>query len=768
MSGKKCNQSSDSVVQLVDPAYHRLLEQSIEEKSLERFLEAISLIADSTIQDDAALDCWKNLKIEDERSRLPGVLLDWIATLDFSPGIAVAELGVPIASPSKAVDKAAVAKAKEAGKLAFQEFKLTLDRVKHFKTSSELREFQGFYGAVPLMDFLTDPEMHAIADAARLVAEYNRHLFSAEEWETPSRTPVHQAWLREFVEVEVIPFVIQLILEIDDDERTPTWFTEQSSRVWPFLPGLLAREIDLSNPDTFPDGFEVATIPELMLNSPQGLFDVVAELVAVDLPEFEFEDQEEPYLRIFDLMTCLPLESSPAEINSFKQSLPADSIVRDHLARIHGGFGLPRVRCEQLADLLLMYCTSWPPIQDLATNGFSRVGDLDWTPERLGQRLRRVNQAVGDLRREHAGLLPCDMHHAALLGYSLDQMSTHIGLEIDFDLSLLLAGDEDSCGVIGYEAGVASPVLPFVGESGDTRELHLRSKLFRKTVDGAVEDGFGDLADALLGFYLVTQTMAAQHWTSIDWSWVSERLAERVDRPDRGLVRRCVRLSHEFASEGGTAKWLDKRQLSRHLRDDSQGTEPSRIRMVLAEMEDSMLQEARQTLSQRLGQTVIEGLGEKDRKALQEAEYAYQHAIRRQDERDQQPDFGPVVISWFKVVEKWLCSTYECISDHPRFHELVGLHESPSPPTLSRIIRVFHRFRQLPEEMKMHLRKKRCRLGSKPEYSTDWLDELRLLRNRAAHASPLRREDVVRVREVLLNGGLTMLVRALPPEVFDG
>lgn len=754
-----------NIVDLIDPAYRSALDKAIKEQSFELFLDAIDLIAESSVQEDSAVRVWTDLEPKESPDEIPGIFLRWLAGLSFETSSkptgdvgSTSDYEKPDEATLSAIRRLAAEEARQAA--AFW------TTVREFMNADESKAFHGFYGVVPFRHFINEPFAAPLSDAASVIAEHIRHLLDPGELDAKSHLIVRQRWLREFILEQLIPWVIEEGETAEEHDTRVDFFDTESSRAWQFIPDLLSGVIDLEDPKSFPEGFDAAMLPRLLLMVPQELFDRLSELAPCEFPEFEYYGQEEPYLDLFDVLTILPMKGERLTVAAFKNGIWKNSILHPLLDRFRIERDIPRVEPSVVANTVFNYSVSLPSIKDFSQDGMSTMGGAEWTATRLEARVVHLNRRILGLRRTNLGKLPLDLDDAIFLAVGLHELSFEEVDEIGLDLALLLAGSEDASMTVGYESGIASPELAVRREGDTPEELLIRSQLFGQAIRMARAEGLIDLSDALLGFYLVTQVLCDSERNSIDWSVAGDALREASPHFSKGLLADCVELAYQLAGEHSGNKGFDRSRLNSFRQWASSESisvdAASLLRMVHADV----LLNAKRSLSQALSTQTREALPSWIEDALLEAENDYLHRISRSEAENSSIDFAPVVLGFFAPIEKLLRSTLDFVSDHPSFKDAAGVNLSSKHIPIAKVIGLFQGFRNFPEDLKVQLREERCRLGSAREYSLDWLNDIRRIRNRAAHGELVSKTEVETVRRLLFSQGLECLLRGVPSQVL--
>lgn len=761
-SQKESEQPQADIVNLLDPAFRKGLEKAIKEQSFELFLESIDLIVESPIQDESAKTAWIDMHPVESPAKIPGIFLRWLARLSFD---APSENDLGLASQSN-TEEMEISEPFEAGRKAGELAASLSAKANEFMNVPESKAFAGFYGVFPLLGFINEPYAAPLADASSVIAEHVRHMINEPDSQRIKYLHVRQRWLKNFILDDLISWVTAQAEAAEQLGEEVNFFDVESAKSWRFIPDLLSGAIDLSEPTSLPDGFETAILPCLMLTVPQQLFDRLATLAPYELPQFENYDEETPYLDLFDILTALPVTGERMTLKKFKDSISENSILHTFLERCRYEWQIPRVDPGIVANTLFNYSVSWPSIRELAEGGISEMGNAALTPHRLERRIDELNCRIQSLRRVHGGQLPMEMLEVVYLACGLRGISDRHVDEIDWDLALLLVSDVDPLMIIGYESGIGSSVLPIRGEHESPEMLTLRSALFGQAIDKARSEGLFDLSDALLGFYLVTQVLCDPNRDSIDWAVAGSALHDAYVFRNKGLVPDCVNLAYELTETPHGCKSFDRSKLN-YFRQLAP-SEPVGIDVLglMSLVHSDRLQKAQRSLAEELPDDTLDSLPAWLRNALLEAENDYLHRVSREEAEHNSVNFSPAVIGYFSPVEKVLLQTLRFVSDHPSLESAVGFRISTKHIAIARVIGLLQNVESLPDDLKRHMRAKGCRFGSADEYSLDWLNNFKGIRNRAAHGGTVSRKEIEIVRLTLFDQGIRCLLKGAPPEAL--
>jgi len=309
-------------------------------------------------------------------------------------------------------------------------------------------------------------------------------------------------------------------------------------------------------------------------------------------------------------------------------------------------------------------------------------------------------------------------------------------------------------------------VLPTRREGESAHGLVLRGRLFGRAIEQARDEGLLELADALLGFYLVTQTLTDSDHDSIDWSIAGPALNEAAGRFEEGILAGCIQLAYQLSVEAPGDKSFDQGRLDYFRRSSAPAVTSFDVTKLLRMVHAERRMTADQALDKRISPKIKAALPDFVRQLLLEAENDYEHRLSRRRAESSEIDFASVVQNYFKPVELILLRTYENVSTYPGFHEFAGLNSNQSRPPIVKVINVFRRHDSLPEPVRRHLSSEGCLLGSSSEYSLEWLHEFRLLRNRAAHGGFVAQHEVESIRDNLYTHGLRCLLYGVPSKVL--
>lgn len=751
------NGDTSRLVRLVDPNYQRLLSKAEEQGSLEAFLEALSCVAESRVQDDSALKSWPMLAKE---ARAPDSLkqvLTWLGTLRFQPEkeqkrrrVAQSEGG---SSGTPAVT--------EPGEL-IDEVTNIIEEYEELESSSEIEPFLPFLSAFPIKDLLGDQEFYPIANACRTIAQHIAAIHAPAEPQVEIALAVRQRWLREFIDQELLPWAVAVAREKSEAGDYVPFFHEPACNAFPYLTAILAGEIDLEVEGTFPEGFHPSLIQHLLPCVPQPLFDVIVELIL----DLEFFPHDDLAVYFFDVLTSLPIEFRPSSLSGPFSAIASGTSLQRNRHFVRHNEELPVVSWLQICRLVFDYQVRSRNILDLAEKEVSYADGLTWSKDKLVGRIRRINNEVTAYRARSGQAIPCDRHHMASFSSSIFEIAEELDCNIDFDISLWLSGDAGPMGGgPGYESAINTLDVPIGnGYLRDHEAFSLRSRIFRSAIMRARQDGFYSLSEALLLFFLFTQSLYAREVSIIDWSWVSQSLVQIKQDGASADLSDCLSLCLDLAEEVGKSKDLDRLNFEYHYRlsDPPARGHSDHVVEQLLNWEAEERKQARAFIKKAVGEKYLHKINHGLVEQIVSVEASYRQLQKKLSfGRVSADNCSDVAQGYFRVFEQVLKQLTERLSAHSEFRDELG---SRRQPRIFDILMLFRRFHSLPESLKMQFRKEQCRLGAQPEYSVDWLDELRNLRNMAAHKGDVTFEEFDAIHSQMYEGDrLRLFMKALPP-----
>lgn len=750
--------ASSNLVNLVDPDYPKLLAKSEEEGSLELFLRAIDCIAESRMQDDSALKTWPHIASSAKTADILKQILSWLGRLRFES----AQEATESQRPDNAGDISAPYElGKEFAKSGRDVDKMT----KEMAASPELEPYLPFYGAFPLKDLLHDHEFETISNVCKTIAGHLKAIHRIPEEEDRSSTmQVTQRWLRTFIDEKLLPWAEATAREQDAADQRVSFFDPSACRAYPYLTAILADEINLEDESTFPDGFSPEVLQDLLPCLPQSLFDAVVDLV-VDI--YSFEDGAS-IACFFDVLTSLPIGRPVDSLPDFNRQTPSDSALREKLHVFKQSSDIPVMTLGRVFQLVFNYQINFLDILHLAQQEICYADSYIWTEKALADRLIRVNNELTHYRLLSGHSIPYEEGLTAYFAAAMFDIGESVGIEFDLDISLwLAAAPEWGTGGAGYESGVNTPFTPMQHYGSEpSLALAQRSSVFRRTIERAEKEGLNCLAESLLIFYLFTQGLYAPKSSIIDWSWVGVRLNRLREGSASTNLRNCLSICLQYAESIGASKEFDRMNLEFYqstidLPENRKGTD---IGLILLRWEALERKRAREFIEDSIELRFRTKVKKEQLDEIIDAEASFRQMLQRSESRPSTtPDYSHVVIHFFRPIESILAEVVARVGDLPRFQQLVGFSNLSRTPTVADHIRMFRLFDRLPDTVKAHLRKKKCRLGSDRD-SIVWIDSLRKLRNQAAHDGNVTLDQFKDIHTLMFEKrSLESFFRALPP-----
>ncbi len=566
--------------------------------------------------------------------------------------------------------------------------------IKHNKIFyySQENPYGMFLSAWPFKDFFIDyPE---IDESSKIIASYINVVFKDNsELKYDKLVVLNKYNLVDKLKKIIIPWI--KIKSQSDDNFQRLYIT--------FL--ILIGEMDITNILTFPDNFSVIKFAGILCSLSNPLFDRIIDIIVEqmanndDWPNSEKQGYKELFQKLMYYNNLSPY--------SF-----------DKIIFIYGLW--------DVADL----------IKDL---GFDYIKSLVQ---------KNINQFIIDRRNTTYGQSPMSYELALNMRADLSSFCFKMDLELKHDIAYLLSPTEDSendsygLGWFNFNAIPSESIIDF--ESF----IEARKKNYLIVIEAALDEGWFELANACLAFFLFSQPLICKNHLCIkqDWPKFSHLLLQCSTLPGFNRVKAAAQYAINFLNLNNQSSSIDQLCLKTWAEPNVISKNDSNNIMLFNAIPE--YQRIQNFLADYFGQELWLKISLLSKQKLQDAEKQWtalhEHLGRGIG------DFASLAISYVKVIETELTERLKPVIQSKEFVDFARPKERDKP-TLGFLLNQLKNHYQWSDSLKNMVIERGVKLHTDKQLMKNLFDIMQL-RNKAAHSDSFSAQEIVELRTLLYDG----------------
>jgi hypothetical protein len=712
--------------------------------SLVDFLQVLDVLATLKVDVPQVWQTWKRLnKKVDGKGAVRSVLV-WRSSLDLS------------ACSSDADTKDAETGSSSTG-IQSPQIDIDVDVVKHafdsFMHDEEITEYiqarikdasYGYGLFVAALPFEQDlPKYPVIDEAARLIGQHLKAFFTDVEEITgdsaASATPVRHPGIHRFIDDDLIPWAFDAERRHWQGDPGPEADCRlaQLERLEEIRPFLIA-DLYLSEPDTFPPGFSLATLARAIPYLPQR--DIEGLLVGEEFND-EFLETE-GCAELIDVLLALPLLKPFNSWDQYEKSVPQNSVLREYAQDVCGIQELPALSIDFYEKLIF----------DLGVVSFTNISSaLQLSNEEEALTFKRLRALIASgirrltaLRRhDFGGQWPFAQEVAAGMGLGMERICDELEFTPRHDVSYLIAVDK-----AGQGFGLCS-FFSYI-RNKEERFARARSENLILAFDAAIDEGWDEFATASLTFYLFTQPILFDGELHADWHRLSKILRASNKLPGAERIGEAAALAVEIMRAKGKGDGLDALCLAGWAEETTEdlAIDPAAFDAALT------FKQIVNGLIEQIGKEAWLKLSLHGKKQLQNAESLWSSVHMQLGHGT--GDFGVVATAYVKVFEGEMVDRMRPVTSTPAFVAYYRQTYKKEPDQhlgLGAVLHLLKKFERLPVDLQDLIRVTNIRVQENKGLVNELLKAIDF-RNKGAHAGPFSEKQFLELRELIFRDQL--------------
>ena len=600
----------------------------------------------------------------------------------------------------------------------------------------------GLFVAALLFEHIL-PKYPVIDEAARLIGQHLKAFFSDVEEITDdssaSTTPVSHPGIHRFIDHDLIPWALDAERRHWQSDPGPEAECRlaQLERLEEIRPFLIA-DLYLSEPDTFPPGFSLATLARAIPYLPQ------EEIEALLLGE-EFNDEfleREGCAELVDVLLSLPLSKPFDSWDQYEKSVPVDSLLREYAQDVYYIRELPALPLE-LYEKLIFDLGFESRFMNIASALQLSDEEDALTLKRLRALIESGIKRLTDVRRsDYDSKSPFEQEVAARIGL-MDSICQELEFTPRHDISYLIGVDETAQG-FGL-CSFFSYVRNLKRRFGRARSEHLILAF-----DAAIDEGWDEFATASLTFYLFSQPILYDGELHANWHRLSQILRVARNLPGAERVRHAAALAVEIIRDKGKGGSLDALCLSGWAEKNAEDMG------ITADIPERVLtwHQIRKELIEQIGNEAWLKLSPQGKRQLQDAEklWSWMHPQLGHGTGD----FGLVATAYVKVFEGEIIERMSRVTSTPTFEAYYRQTYKREPDQhigLGPLLYLLKNFERLPADLQSIIRATNIRVHEDRGLVDDLFKSMQY-RNRGAHPGPFNEKQFIDLMKLVFEDKL--------------
>lgn len=695
--------SKSNVLPFVHPAIADFLSEFERSKTIDNFLALMTVVVQTPNSENAAFEVWQRAR---DSIALEGAwpkVCEWLSRLNLIRGEAdhdaleSAPQVIPTSSEVAGIARAIIETAN-----AEHEYRQS-------KMQASGYPYDMFQGAWPFEEQLK--KYPSIERAAQLINRFVRHMFSGKQRAEPEnivvRIPVPP--LIHFLVTDVL----DAVFEYEFDKVPESGKNKQLDGVLvklmvPSILLYLGGTFSLTEPNLYPPGFTISRLAVVLEIFPDAFRSAVIAYITNDLMEHESDNSVEAFQHLLDPILNSP-KTSVLEFGPILWALKASNVttqvgatkVESILKRFLNRLSHERKKCNGVSSL------AWEQADD-------------------------VCQEIGGLAYWH------DWNHL-----------------LQVDLAILMAPSTYTAQTnpnLFNNEGLPPEEYCDLGEGGISRcEWYLR------VCRAAKNEGYFELSNACLAFFLFSQPQLCNGRLFCDWKDLSDLLVASASMPGANAVRDAAGIAIEIIRSHQLGEALDALNLEGWKADTAASVDVEQLMQGLANHRnaDSSLQTA-------LGSKNWLKLSIEAKHALLSAEKSWMAVSA--DIGQGNVDFGVIAVGYIKAIELELTKRCQFLLSSPGYDLYCREKFGRSPNahlTLGTVIGVLRDYARLPTSLQRQIDDTGMRLQNDGGLLKR-LWGMTNTRNSGAHSIEVDDEKLIQLRtDLFKNGVLKRFVESL-------
>lgn len=435
-------------------------------------------------------------------------------------------------------------------------------------------------------------------------------------------------------------------------------------------------------------------------------------------------DHDPGDFRVFGILAQLPFGEPYRTIEDLRHGTGAHLLKDPRLPwELKDAFSLPYVPWSYLRDLFRQY-------ELYLTTPEPHEQDIEAIFHLLAAKFHKARIANGG----YSPLSPRDINNVFIYGAGLC-------LELPDDLVVGLSYMEDLT-YEGYPFGLS---WMRKGDRQLPEDLQDRAKAYLKYSRAARNDGFDELASAMMAFFIYSQALVGTKGLFIPWGDVRGEISALITSPVWHRLKACIAVSATYAESNGCrleAMTLRSLIAPASPRAEVVPSRPVKIRHPHREKIEA-------DLRSDLGENTCKKFSQKTIDLLVDAELGWSRLSRGLG-RDQE-DRGTLAVAFVKPIEVELAERIGKVFLSDEHHEYYSARgKGPPPrPTLGPLLHMLKGFDSLPSGVQTSIKEQGVLLQTDPIFIKKLL-KLVDLRNRGAHGESVTDNELLNIRSLLL------------------